>query len=153
MKNTCVEVSVCGEKLHRLFLDLIKIELDSLAIDDINSLQALTLINIGENTITMGELTAKGYYIGSNASYNTRKMIANDYLIQEASKYDKRSYHVKLSEKGLTLLKRLCKGLEKYNSISSDKEIAENYLLICIENMKKISSVWKERINGNFRHH
>ena len=89
------------ERLHRQFLEVIKGEVDRLGIHDINNIQALILYNIGSDELTVGELTHRGYYLGSNVSYNVRKMVENGYLIQERSAHDRRSIRVRLSEKGI----------------------------------------------------
>lgn len=91
------------ERLHRRFLDVIKTELDRLGVHDINNVQTLILSNIGEEELTVGELTARGYYLGSNVSYNVKNLVENGYLIQERSPHDKRQMRVRLSEKGLQL--------------------------------------------------
>lgn len=93
------------ERLHRRFLDVLKVELDRKGIQDINNVQAMILYNIGTDDLTVGELTIRGYYLGSNVSYNVKKMVENDYLAQERSVHDKRSIRVKLSEKGLSIVK------------------------------------------------
>ena len=91
------------ERLHRYFLDVLKVELDRKGIQDINNVQSMILYNIGSDDLTVGELTLRGYYLGSNVSYNVKKMVENEYLIQERSVHDKRSIRVKLSEKGTAL--------------------------------------------------
>jgi DNA-binding MarR family transcriptional regulator len=91
------------ERLHRQFLEVIKSELDRLGVHDINNIQALILYNIGKDELTVGELTNRGYYLGSNVSYNVRKMVENEFLVQERSAHDKRSVRLRLSAKGLTL--------------------------------------------------
>lgn len=91
------------ERLHRRFLDVIKTELDRLGVHDIKNVQTLILSNIGEEELTVGELTARGYYLGSNVSYNVKNLVENGYLIQERSPHDKRQMRVRLSEKGLQL--------------------------------------------------
>jgi DNA-binding MarR family transcriptional regulator len=63
----------------------------------------MILYNIGDDEMTVGELTIRGYYLGSNVSYNVKKMVENEYLIQERSLHDKRSIRVRLSDKGLKL--------------------------------------------------
>jgi DNA-binding MarR family transcriptional regulator len=95
------------ERLHRQFLEVVKGELDRLGVQDINNIQALILYNIGKDDLTVGELTNRGYYLGSNVSYNVRKMVENDYLVQERSTHDKRSVRVRASDKGLQLWARL----------------------------------------------
>lgn len=103
VKDVYLETILLVERLHRRFLDVIKTELDRLRIDDINNVQTLILYNISNEQLTVGELTNRGYYLGSNVSYNVKKLVENDYLIQEKAPHDKRSTRIRLSEKGLKL--------------------------------------------------
>src|SRR5258706_14243082 len=95
------------ERLHRQFLEVVKNELEGLGIEDLNNVQSLILFNIGKNEYTVGELTGRGYYLGSKASYNVRKMVEHGYLVQERSPHDRRSVRVRLSDKGLTICRKL----------------------------------------------
>ena len=88
------------ERLHRLLLDVIKDEFERLQLLEINSVQALLLFNIGENEVTAGELKSRGYYQGSNVSYNLKKLVELGYMLHQRSEMDRRSVRVKLSEKG-----------------------------------------------------
>lgn len=63
------------ERLHRLLLDVIKDEFDRQGGAELNSVQALLLYNIGEGELTAGELKTRGYYLGSNVSYNLKKLV------------------------------------------------------------------------------
>jgi DNA-binding MarR family transcriptional regulator len=145
MKNACIEVFVYGERLHKLFLAIIKRELERLNVSDINSAQALTIVNIGNNTVTIGELTSKGYYTGSNASYNVKRMTANGYLVQEPSERDKRACYISLTQKGLELYNKLETSLKKYSNIfkRKDSETDGDCIEKCIENMKRIDKAWQ----------
>jgi len=100
-------LAVVSERLHRLFLETIKIYLSDRQIRDINSVQCLILYNVGFEKITVGEFTKRGYYLGENVSYNLRKMVNNGYLMQFENKDDKRSSYVKLSKKGSELYETL----------------------------------------------
>jgi DNA-binding MarR family transcriptional regulator len=95
------------ERLHRRFLDVIKTELDRLGIEDINNVQTLILSNINAEQLTVGELTVRGYYLGSNVSYNVKKLVETGYLIQERSFHDRRMTRVRLSAKGLELVAKI----------------------------------------------
>ena len=95
------------ERLHRRCLDVIKAEIDRREIRDLNAAQAMILYNIGDRELPMGELIERGYYLGSNVSYNIKKMVENDYVLQTRSPYDKRSFHVKSSDKGLEICAHL----------------------------------------------
>ena len=103
MKDVYFETIRLIERLHRQFLEVVKGELDRIGVEDINNIQALILANIGREELTVGELTNRGYYLGSNVSYNVKKMVENGYLEQERSAHDRRSVRVKVSEKGLNL--------------------------------------------------
>lgn len=88
------------ERLHRLMLDVIKVELDRLSIVELNSVQALLLNNIGDSELTAGELRSRGYYLGSNASYNIRKLADLGYIDYKRSTADRRSVRIRLTDKG-----------------------------------------------------
>jgi DNA-binding MarR family transcriptional regulator len=88
------------ERLHHLLLDVIKDEFDRSGSADLNAVQALLLHNMGDNELTAGELKSRGYYLGSNVSYNLKKLVEMGYVDYERSESDKRSVRVSLSAKG-----------------------------------------------------
>jgi hypothetical protein len=88
MDNPYLEVISYVERLHRQFLEVVKLELEGLRIHDINNVQAMMLFNIGDAEMTVGELTLRGCYLGSNVSYNVKKMVENEYLAHERSVHD-----------------------------------------------------------------
>jgi DNA-binding MarR family transcriptional regulator len=96
------------ERLHRQLLDVIKCELDRTAQNDINSVQALLLFNIGESELTAGELKTRGHYLGSNVSYNLKKLVESGYIHHQRSDQDRRSVRVRLTESG----KRICRMID-----------------------------------------
>ena len=65
------------------------------------------LFNIGDAEMTVSEATLRGCYLGSNVSYNLKKMVENGYLSQQRSVHDRRTIHVRLTEKGAKLCDRL----------------------------------------------
>jgi DNA-binding MarR family transcriptional regulator len=107
MKLIFIENILFIERLHRRFLDVIKAELERLNIDDINNVQTLILYNISEDKMTISELANRGYYLGSNVSYNIKKLVEHGYLIQERSVHDKRAVKIRLSDKGLALCQKI----------------------------------------------
>ncbi|MDF1669866.1 MAG: MarR family transcriptional regulator [Roseovarius sp.] len=88
------------ERLHRLLLDVIKDEFERVNMLEINAVQALLLFNIGENEVTAGELKTRGYYQGSNVSYNLKKLVEMGYMHHQRCEMDRRSVRVRLTEKG-----------------------------------------------------
>ena len=89
------------ERLHRLLLDVIKDEFDRIGGAELNSVQALLLYNIGDSELTAGELKTRGYYLGSNVSYNLKKLVDMGYLHYKRSETDRRSVRVSLTQKGM----------------------------------------------------
>src|SRR5690242_10553568 len=88
------------ERLHRRLLDVIKDEFDRNGRSDINAIQALLLFNIGNSELTAGELRSRGYYLGSNVSYNLKKLVEMGYLHHARSRVDRRSVRISLTDKG-----------------------------------------------------
>jgi DNA-binding MarR family transcriptional regulator len=122
VKQSYLETIRLIERLHRRFLDVIKTELDRLGIEDINNVQSLILSNISSEQLTVGELTARGYYLGSNVSYNVKKLVENGYLNQERSPHDRRMTRVRVSEKGLELCNRIDQ-LYQTNASELEREV------------------------------
>jgi DNA-binding MarR family transcriptional regulator len=134
------------ERLHRHFLDVLKIELDRLGIQDINNVQSLILYNIGEDELTVGELTMRGYYLGSNVSYNVKKMVENDYLVQERSIHDRRSVRVKLSKKGLLLRDRVSAMFERQVAGMRNVGVGMDELQRTVETLVKLERFWSAQM-------
>ncbi|MFY0597615.1 MAG: MarR family transcriptional regulator [Cognatishimia sp.] len=88
------------ERLHRLLLDVIKDEFERVGVLEINAVQALLLFNIGDNEVTAGELKSRGYYQGSNVSYNLKKLVDSGYMHHQRCEIDRRSVRVRLTDKG-----------------------------------------------------
>jgi DNA-binding MarR family transcriptional regulator len=103
IKRNYFDLFMSASRINKLFLDFLKSELDKMNINDINGTQAVVLYNIGTSKISVGDIISKGYYVGSNVSYNLKKMIESDYITQEISEHDKRLIHIKLTDKGLNL--------------------------------------------------
>ena len=130
------------ERLHRHFLDVLKVELDRKGIQDINNVQSMILYNIGNDELTVGELTIRGYYLGSNVSYNVKKMVENGYLIQERSVHDKRSIRVKLSEKGTDLKNAITAMFERHEQQITGSELTPERLNELNQTMRMIERFW-----------
>jgi DNA-binding MarR family transcriptional regulator len=88
------------ERLHRRHLDMLRYELDRLGIDGISAAQALMMTKIKGQSISVRDLVERGYYLGSNASYNIKQLVKSGFVIQERSPHDRRSMRLKLTEDG-----------------------------------------------------
>jgi DNA-binding MarR family transcriptional regulator len=128
------------ERLHRRLLDVIKDEFDRRGRADINSVQALLLYNIGEKELTAGELRTRGYYLGSNVSYNLKKLVEMGFLDHQRSRVDRRSVRIKLTQKGTevrdivdALYQKHVRTVEQVGGISPDEFAGLNKALHRLE--------------------
>ena len=147
MLSSYLEGLALVERLHRLLLDVVKDEFERLAVLEINSVQALLLFNIGDNEVTAGELKSRGYYQGSNVSYNLKKLVELGYMHHQRSDLDRRSVRVRLTEKGrrvrgmLTdLFARHAEGLDKRGLIGASGMDDIN------TSLKRMERFWTEQI-------
>ena len=134
------------ERLHRRFLDVVKVELDRLGIQDINNIQALILYNIGRDEMTVGELTGRGYYLGSNVSYHVKKMVENAYLEQERSTHDRRSVRLRLTEKGLDLYGRINTLYETHVTTLGRGPLGAEKLSAMNDILRQLERFWSDEI-------
>jgi DNA-binding MarR family transcriptional regulator len=135
------------ERLHRLLLDVIKDEFERVGVLDINAVQALLLFNIGDNEVTAGELKTRGYYQGSNVSYNLKKLVEMGYMHHQRCEIDRRSVRVRLTEKGRAvrdnvaeLFARHADGLERQGVLETDGLDRVNHSL------KRVERFWSDQI-------
>ena len=151
MKAVYIETILLIERLHRRFLDVIKTELDRLKIDDINNVQTLILYNINNEQLTIGELTVRGYYLGSNVSYNVKKLVENGFLIQERAPHDKRSTRVKLSPKGLSLCKKIDELYQRNIDALRHGKPDMNGLSVMNQTLNQLEQFWTGYINNIYK--
>ncbi len=146
MKTTYFETIRLIERLHRQFLEVVKGELDRLGIEDINNVQTLILSNVGREELTVGELTNRGYYLGSNVSYNVKKMVENGYLVQERSTHDRRSIRVRVSEKGLELCNHVEALHRRHIANLSETELTKDSLEAVNRSLKALERFWADNL-------
>ena len=142
MSEAYLEVISFIEQLHRRFLEIVKLELDGLGIHDINNVQSLVLFNIGDAEMTVGELTVRGCYLGSNVTYNVKKLVENGYLAQARSLHDRRSAHVKLTEKGRSLRDRLSGMHQRHIEMLKQTAVTEADLETAIVTLRRLERFW-----------
>lgn len=135
------------ERLHRLLLDVVKDEFERLGIFEINAVQALLLFNIGEAEVTAGELKTRGYYQGSNVSYNLKKLVELGYMHHQRSEIDRRSVRVKLTEKGRRLRDVVGKLFATHaEGLMSRGVVDMDGMDLITGSLRRIERYWSEQI-------
>ena len=147
VKTPYLEALTLVERLHRRLLDVIKDEFDRRGRSDINSVQALLLYNVGDAELTAGELRTRGYYLGSNVSYNLKKLVEMGYLHHQRSRVDRRSVRISLTDKGgevrdivEALYKKHVSTIEQVGGIRGDD------LQVLNKALQRLERFWTDQI-------
>ena len=142
-----LEALTLVERLHRRLLDVIKDEFDRRGRADINSVQALLLYNIGDKELTAGELRTRGYYLGSNVSYNLKKLVELGFLDHQRSRVDRRSVRIRLTAQGQeirrivdALYQKHVKTVEQVGGISNEEFATLN------KSLHRLERFWTDQI-------
>ncbi len=145
--NSYLEALALVERLHRLLLDVIKDEFERVGILEINAVQGLLLFNIGDHEVTAGELKSRGYYQGSNVSYNLKKLVDMGYMHHQRCEIDRRAVRVRLTRSGReirdvveALFERHAVGLEQKGVMTA----AAVEDITCA--LKRVERYWTDQI-------
>src|SRR6202167_6297234 len=135
------------ERLHRQLLDVIKDELDRRDEREINSVQALLLFNVGDQELTAGELRTRGHYLGSNVSYNLKKLVEAGYIHHERSDIDRRSVLVRLTRKGEVVRDMLRELFDRHLvSMEAVGNVGEADLEGLNTSLKRVERFWIDQV-------
>jgi DNA-binding MarR family transcriptional regulator len=135
------------ERLHRQLLDVIKDELDRRDEREINSVQALLLFNVGDQELTAGELRTRGHYLGSNVSYNLKKLVESEYIHHERSEADRRSVLVRLTTKGEAVRDMLRELFDRHlSSLEAVGNVASADMESMNVTLKRMERFWIDQV-------
>ncbi len=135
------------ERLHRRLLDVIKDEFDRQGRSDVNAVQALLLFNIGNSELTAGELRSRGFYLGSNVSYNVKKLVDLGLINHKRSRIDRRSVRISLTEKGQEIAETVAGLYERHvGSIQKVGGIGESEFSEMNKLLQRLDRFWNDTI-------
>ncbi len=135
------------ERLHRLLLDVIKDEFERLHLLDINAVQALLLFNIGDHEVTAGELRTRGYYQGSNVSYNLKKLVEGGYMHHQRCHIDRRAVRVRLTEKGREIRQTVSALFERHAGRLYQTGVIDHATLVTMnDSLRLVERFWGDQI-------
>ncbi|SEG74279.1 MarR family transcriptional regulator [Bosea lathyri] len=134
------------DRVHRRFLDYLRLELTRLGVDDVSPSQVMVLLNIGTGEIAVRDLLDRGYYLGSNASYNLKQLVESGYLDRGASPRDRRLARISLSTKGQLLCERL-KMLDETNQFGPGQDLdLEPEMQTTYDTLRRLEQLWSDAL-------
>ncbi len=135
------------ERLHRLLLDVIKDEFERVGVLEINAVQALLLFNVGDHEVTAGELKTRGYYQGSNVSYNLKKLVDMGYMHHQRCEIDRRSVRVRLTDKGREVRRVVGDLFQRHaEGLSADPVVGADRLRDLNTALGRVERYWGDQI-------
>ncbi|AHA27697.1 transcriptional regulator LdtR [Candidatus Liberibacter americanus] len=135
------------ERLHRSLLCVTRDEFERKGRNDINSVQALLLFNIGDSELTAGELRSRGYYLGSNVSYNLKKLIELGFIKHQKSRVDKRSIRISLTPSGKEIAKTIFDLYKRHvESISQVGGLSADDFIFINKTLQRLDRFWGDQI-------
>lgn len=141
------ELTAMLERLHRRYLDVVRLGLETIGVNDITATQALILINVGDGEVPIRDLVQRGYYLVSSASYNIKKLVDYGYLEQVRSVHDRRSVRLRLGDPGRQVVNHLKNlDMQLIDAAAEEPELLDA-MEQAIRTLRKIERVWAEFIN------
>jgi DNA-binding MarR family transcriptional regulator len=147
LKSLYLETLQLVERLHRRLLDVIKDEFDRAGRTDINAVQALLLFNIGTSVLTAGELRTRGFYLGSNVSYNLKKLVELGFIDHQKSRVDRRAVRVSLTKEGLAVAEIVAELYDRHiGSIDKVGGLDEGEFQKMNKSLQRLDRFWNDSI-------
>jgi DNA-binding MarR family transcriptional regulator len=134
------------ERMHRRFLDVVRVELTRAGIHDVSPVQAMMLANIGDEDISVRDLIERGYYLGSNASYNLKNLVDGGYVERQTATRDRRSARLKVSAKGKTILESLTKLNTQMAEPLLKSETETNEIEATWRTLRRLERRWSDSV-------
>ncbi len=132
------------ERMHRRFLDVVRLELGRVGVHDISPVQVMMLGNIGAEEISVRDLIERGYYLGSNASYNLKQLVECGYVERQSSTRDRRSARLRVTAKGQETLEKL--GAMELQWAEALLKGEEEALEMTYKTLRRLERCWSDAI-------
>ena len=144
MSETYLQITRMIERLHRRHLDMLRYELDRLGVDGISAAQALMLTKMRGQSVSVRDLVERGYYLGSNASYNIKQLVGCGLVVQERSPHDRRSLRVSLTDKGEELCQQIAEAEKAHaNALAINADDAAQIEAAC-QLLRRLETSWSD---------
>lgn len=127
--------------LYRTILDVIADQIEVLGISDLNPVQVILLCGLGDNTVPAGGLRKRGYYSGSNATYNLKHLVTYGYVSHVRNEVDRRMVAVSLTDKGRDVRSCVLSKLDRMQRT-----------MLNFQPLRKEIDLMNFKLNGTIRH-
>mgnify|MGYP006277020703 CR=1 FL=1 len=140
--DTYLDLVKAIERMHRQSLDTVKIALETSQHRDMTPVQAMMLVNLGGEALSVGELGRRGAYVGSNISYNVKRMVENGYIVTERSELDRRTTVIRETEKGREVADLIRAELDRQRATLETQGVDADALASALRTLGRVEGYW-----------
>lgn len=151
MRTSIIKANDMFSRMHSLFMEIIRLELERLDVYNLTSTQYMILQHLGPDRIPVGDLSLRISYFGTNVSYNVRKMVETGYLIQEKAQHDHRTHYVLISPQSKELITKMDQALEEHGELLVKYGINKEHVVGILTALEKIDDFWTYILSHRYR--
>ncbi len=151
MRKSIIKANELFLRLHTLFMEIIRLELERLGVYNVTSTQFMILQHLGDDRIPIGDLSLRISSFGTNISYNVRKMVENGYLVQEKATHDHRTHYVFTSPHTKDLIKKMDSSIEDHAQMLIKYGINKEHICDILNSIEKIDDFWTYTLSSRYR--
>ena len=151
MKNIIIKANDLFARLHAVFMEIVRLELEKIKITDISPSQYMILHHLGDDKLPIGDLSFRSHYVGTNISYNIKKMLENEYVLQTKAPHDQRTHYISASSKGKLLIGKIDKAFFDHGNMLEKYGIQKQELMETLSFLSKIDDFWTYTLSHRYR--
>lgn len=151
MKTSIIKANDMFSRMHTIFMEIIRLELERLGVYNLTSTQYMILQHLGTDRIPVGDLSLRISYFGTNISYNVRKMVESGHLIQEKAEHDHRTHYVFISPQSKELIGKMDQALEEHGEMLIKYGIDKAHICGILSAIEKIDDFWTYTLSHRYR--
>ena len=151
MRSTLIKANDVFSRINSVFMEIVRLEIERIGVYNLTANQYMILQHLGNDRIPVGDLSLRSSYLGTNISYNVRKMVESGYLIQEKSEHDQRTHYVSLSEKSKEVIEKMDHALDEHGELLKKYGIDRNYFEEVLSQIGKIDDFWTYTLSIRYR--
>ena len=151
MKNVIVKANDLFARLHAVFMEIVRLELERLKVGDISPSQYMILHHLGDDKLPIGDLSFRSHYVGTNISYNIKKMLENEYVLQSKALHDQRTHYISASSKGKILIGKIHAAFADHGNMLEQYGIQKQELMEALGFLSKIDDFWTYTLSHRYR--
>ncbi|MDA1309635.1 MAG: winged helix DNA-binding protein [Proteobacteria bacterium] len=138
------ELTTMLDRLHRRYLDVVRLELEAMGIRDVNPSQALLLTMLNDGDVPLRDILQRGGYTASTAAYMIKKLVENGYIEQARAAHDRRTIRLRLTRAGKRVAEHLAALNSRHAGTAGGLERMEDEIVDTTATLRRLDRIWTD---------